>query len=147
MTPLLRWCTRFFRFNGRLVEVGDALTRPLGLTSIHWQVLGVVEHGPSPVSHVARLMGLSRQRVQKTADILAQDGFIVYTKNPHHRRAKMMQPTAKGETVMVKLAERQAAWASNLAAAHDPVGLEAALPVLRNIREGLEAETPSFRNA
>lgn len=36
-----------------------------------------------------------------------------------------MQLTAQGETVMAELAERQAVWAANLAAAHDSAGLEA----------------------
>lgn len=43
-----------FRANRLLLDAGDHLTEPVGLTSARWQVLGVVEHGPIPVSHVAR---------------------------------------------------------------------------------------------
>jgi DNA-binding MarR family transcriptional regulator len=64
-----------FRLNGLLLEAGDRLTHPVGLSSARWQVLGVVEHQPTPVAHVARIMGLTRQSVQQTADALASDGL------------------------------------------------------------------------
>ena len=46
-------------------------------SSARWQVLGIVEHGPSPVAHIARTMGLTRQGVQGIADILTRDGYNV----------------------------------------------------------------------
>ena len=52
-----------FRLNGLLLEAGDRITQPVGLSSARWQVLGVVEHEPTPVAHVARIMGLTRQSV------------------------------------------------------------------------------------
>ncbi len=42
-----------FRLNGLLLEAGDRITQPVGLSSARWQVLGVVEHEPTPVAHVA----------------------------------------------------------------------------------------------
>ncbi|HEU4740990.1 MAG TPA: helix-turn-helix domain-containing protein, partial [Meiothermus sp.] len=71
-----------FRLNGLLLEAGDELTRPVGQTSARWQVLGVVEHGPVTVPQVARVMGLTRQGVQRTADLLEEDGLIEYVENP-----------------------------------------------------------------
>lgn len=139
--PFTSLVLEVFRLNGRLVEAGNELTRPLGLSSIRWQVLGVVEHGPIPVAHVARVMGLSRQRVQNTADILAESGFIEYAENPHHRRAKLMKLTPKGEAAMTELAARQAAWAADLAAPHTMEALTAAVTLLRQVRERLEADT------
>ena len=66
-----------FRLTGQLLQAGDELAKPVGLTSSRWQVLGVVEHAPASVAHVAREMGLSRQSVQRTADLLAEDGLVV----------------------------------------------------------------------
>lgn len=133
-----------FRLNGRLVEAGNELARPVGLNSVRWQVLGVVEHGPIPVAHVARVMGLSRQRVQKTADLLAESGFIIYGDNPHHRRAKLMKLTAKGEAALAEIAGRQAAWAAQLTGTHAPEALEEARTLLRLLREDLERDTPDY---
>src|SRR5690349_13656208 len=91
---------QIFRTNGQLLEAGDRLTQPVGLSSARWQALGVVEHGPISVAHVARSMGLARQSVQQTADGLEQDGFIAYIENPYHRRSKLMQLTPKGRAAL-----------------------------------------------
>lgn len=127
-----------FRINGLLLAAGDTITRPVGLTSARWQVLGVVEHGPSPVAHVARTMGLTRQGVQGTADALEKDGFIDYVANPHHRRAKLMRITPKGEKALEVVRARQAVWANEVAGKVDLDALQGALEVLRELRGGLE---------
>jgi DNA-binding MarR family transcriptional regulator len=127
-----------FRLNGLLLEAGDRLTHPVGLSSARWQVLGVVEHQPIPVAHVARIMGLTRQSVQQTADALANDGFITYTDNPHHRRAKLMTITPKGRKALDYVQQCQIDWANHVS---DPILLEAlktAVTVLRQLREHLD---------
>lgn len=132
-----------FRLNGLLLEAGDKLTRPVGLSSARWQVLGVVEHGPIPVSNVARVMGLTRQSVQQTADGLERDGFIQYQENPHHRRAKLMSLTPQGREALEYVTEWQAEWANQIGGQHDVDGLQTALKVLRELRESLEPSQPT----
>lgn len=127
-----------FRVNRLLLEAGDQLTKPVALSSARWQVLGVVEHGPIPVAHVARIMGLTRQSVQQTADGLAADGLIVYSDNPHHRRAKLMTLTTKGRAALDYVQERHAEWANQLGATHMLEDLQTAVQVLRQIRESLD---------
>src|SRR3954468_12852699 len=107
-----------FRLNGRLLQVGDALVKPVGLTSSRWQILGVVEHDPAPVAHVAREMGLSRQSVQRTADLLAQEGLVEYTDNPHHRRAKLMKLTSRGREALDYIEQRQVQWSDQIGGEH-----------------------------
>lgn len=130
-----------FRVNGLLLAAGDHLTRPVGLSSARWQVLGVVEHGPIPVAHVARAMGLTRQAVQQTADALQRDGFVEYLENPHHRRAKLMGLTPKGREALDYVEARQSGWANGLGNSHALERLRAAVGVLREVREGLERDT------
>lgn len=127
-----------FRTNGLLLEAGDQLTQPVGLSSARWLVLGVVEHGPVTVAQVARTMGLTRQSVQQTADGLEQEGFIVYTDNPHHRRSKLMQLTPKGRSALDYVDQQRAAWADAIAADLAIADLQAATELLRQIRERLE---------
>jgi DNA-binding MarR family transcriptional regulator len=127
-----------FRVNRLLLDAGDHLTQPVGLSSARWQVLGVVEHGPIPVAHVARVMGLTRQSVQQTADGLAEDGLIEYSENPHHRRAKLMTMTPKGRKALDYVVERHAAWANQIGGHHSLEGLRTAVTVLRELRESLE---------
>lgn len=131
-----------FRVNRLLLEAGDHLTRPVGLSSARWQVLGVVEHGPIPVAHVARVMGLTRQSVQQTADGLEEDGLIAYLENPHHRRAKLMTMTPQGREALDYVQQRHADWANRVGGNHPLEGVHTAVAVLRQVRESLEQDTP-----
>jgi DNA-binding MarR family transcriptional regulator len=126
-----------FRINGLLLEAGDQLARPAGLTSARWQVLGVVEHGPISVAHVAHSMGLARQSVQQTADGLEQDGFIVYTENPHHRRSKLMRLTPKGRAALDEIEQRRVEWANAMAGGLAIEDLRSATRLLQQARERL----------
>ncbi|MEN9220879.1 MAG: helix-turn-helix domain-containing protein [Thermostichus sp. BF3_bins_97] len=127
-----------FRLNGLLLEAGDTITRPVGLSSARWQVLGVVEHEPTSVAYVARIMGLTRQSVQKTADALANEGFIVYTENPHHRRSKLMNITPKGRKALDYIQQRQRDWASQIGERQNLENLKIAVALLQQVRETLE---------
>ncbi len=127
-----------FRLNGLLLAEGDRMTQPVGLSSARWQVLGVVEHEPTPVAHVARIMGLTRQSVQQTADTLVKEGFITYTENPHHRRAKLMNITPKGREALDYVQQCQVDWASRIGREHSLEHLKAAVMLLQQVRESLE---------
>lgn len=91
-----------FETNGRLSDVGNALVRPLGLTTAWWQVLGALGYStaPLPVAHIARNMGLTRQAVQRVTDLLVSQGFVRLEPNPHHRRAKLVVLTPSGRAVL-----------------------------------------------
>ncbi len=118
-----------FRLNGRLLAAGDALCAGLGLTSARWQVMGAIDDGPLPVSHIARNMGLTRQAVQRIADELAGEGFIQFTDNPHHRRAKLAALSVKGRSSLDEVNRLQVAWANKVAEGLDPASIGAAADV------------------
>jgi DNA-binding MarR family transcriptional regulator len=132
-----------FRLNRRLLDAGDELTAPVGLTSARWQVLGIVEHGPSPVAEIARAIGLTRQSVQETANGLEADGFIEFAPNPRHRRAKHLVMTRKGSAAMAVVRQRHASWANALGDRHQAAALEAVVRVLSEIRAALEESVAS----
>ena len=129
-----------FRLNGRLIDAGDSIAAPVGQTSARWQVLGVAAGGPASVAQVARAMGLTRQSVQRTADLLAADGLVRYTDNPHHRRAKLVTMTPKGQQALDHIQRRQARWAARIGGQHDPEQMRTAATVLRQLRESLEKD-------
>jgi DNA-binding MarR family transcriptional regulator len=129
-----------FRANGALMAAGDALTRPAGLTSARWQVLGVIDHAPATVADIARTMGLRRQSVQQTADALVADGLALFVENPRHRRAKLLEPTADGRSSLAEVERAHAEWADALAAQLQPSQIEAATAALRALTDALEPE-------
>jgi DNA-binding MarR family transcriptional regulator len=129
-----------FRSNGRLLAAGDALTRPFGQSAARWQVLGAIRPGPQTVAGVARIMGLARQSVQRTTDLLAAQGLVEYIANPAHRRAKLAQLSEQGQEFLTDLAPLQADWANGLARAigFNEGEIRRALEVVRAIRLRLE---------
>jgi DNA-binding MarR family transcriptional regulator len=129
-----------FRVNGRLLAAGDRLAAPAGLTSARWQVLGAVEAAPLTVAGIARAMGLTRQSVQRIADLLAAEGVIAFHDNPAHRRAKLVAPTRRGRKVLAAINRLQADWAHRVSDAMTAGELEAAVTVLRHIRARLEGD-------
>lgn len=131
-----------FRVNGLLLEAGDRLTQPVGLSSARWQVLGVVDEEPVSVAHIGRIMGLTRQSVQQTADALERDGFVEYIDNPHHRRAKLVSITPKGRVALDFVEKRHAEWSKRLGKEHSLESLRAAVEVLRKVRGSLERDAP-----
>ena len=110
-----------FRLNGLLLEAGDRMAAPTGQTSARWQVMGVIDHGPLTVSAVARAMGLRRQSVQRTADLLVADGVAEYVDNPADKRAKLLALTPAGRRALRRIERAQRGWATAHGAA---LGLE-----------------------
>jgi DNA-binding MarR family transcriptional regulator len=101
-----------FRLNGVLLAAGDRMAAPAGQTSARWQVMGVIDHGPLTVSAVARTMGLRRQSVQRTADLLVADGVAEYVDNLADRRAKLLALTPSGRRALRRIEGAQHVWAS-----------------------------------
>jgi DNA-binding MarR family transcriptional regulator len=104
-----------FRLNGQFLNVADALAAPAGLTATRWQVLGAVLHEPLSVSDIARAMGITRQSVQRTADLLAESGLVAYRTNPAHRRAKLVEITPQGLEAVRQINPQHAVMAERLA--------------------------------
>ncbi|WP_245239545.1 MarR family transcriptional regulator [Streptomyces sp. MZ04] len=105
-----------FRLNGQFLSVAEELAKPGGLTAAWWQVLGAVLREPLPVSGIARAMGITRQSVQRIADLLVRRGLAEYVPNPAHRRAKLLRPTDEGRAAVEKIGPGHAEWAARLAA-------------------------------
>jgi DNA-binding MarR family transcriptional regulator len=85
-----------FRLDGRLMDSDQRLARAGNLTATEWCVLGGVIDQPRSVAQVGRLMGMTRQGVQRVADHLVDRGLAEYQHNPDHRRAKLFACTHAG---------------------------------------------------
>jgi len=132
-----------FRLNGCLIAAGDDLVADLGLTSARWQVLGAVALAPAAetVARLARAMGLQRQGVQRIVNELAAEGILTLEDNPHHRRAKLVRLTRKGEELFEAAGRRQKPWAKRLMKGLNAGAIHSAHGVLQMLRKKLEAAT------
>src|SRR5579859_974488 len=129
-----------FRVNGGLLLAGDRLVADLGLTSARWQVLGAIALSPAaePVARLARSMGLHRQGVQRIVNELEAEGIVALDDNPHHRRARLVRLTKKGEALYREADRRQKPWAKDLAKGLDAKAIVAAHRLLQSLRERIE---------
>ena len=126
-----------FRFNGRLLAAGDRLTKELGLTSALWQVLGAINEAPLPVAQIARNMGLTRQSVRRTANVLKDKGFVEFQENPNHQRAKLVMLTKQGRNVLDQVTKLQIDWSNNISKRIGADKLKSVIQTMRNIGERL----------
>jgi DNA-binding MarR family transcriptional regulator len=127
-----------FRLNGRLLAAGDQLTRDLGLSSARWQVMGALADGPLPAAQIARNMGLTRQSVQRTVDVLAEEQLVTFAENPYHQRAKLVRLTERGVKLLEEVTRRQATWANQLAKGLYSHDFSAAARLMETVRQRLE---------
>ena len=135
-----------FRLNGVLLDVGDKMTSPLGLTSARWQVLGAIsmEGAPITVSQIGRRMGLSRQAVQRVVDDLNEHGFVCLTDNPHHKRAKLVGLNEKGIKSLEELDGIQSGWAGLIVGDLDGNALDELHTSIKLLRDRFEASRAQF---
>ncbi|WP_328412292.1 MarR family transcriptional regulator [Streptomyces violaceus] len=131
-----------FRLNGQFLAVAEELARPAGLTAAWWQVLGAVLGEPLPVSGIARAMGITRQSVQRIADLLVERGLAEYRPNPAHRRAKLLAPTEEGRAAISRINPGHSAFADRLAEAFGEAELAEAVQALERLSKVLDQMGP-----
>jgi DNA-binding MarR family transcriptional regulator len=127
-----------FRLNGQFLQVAEGLARPSGMTAAWWQVLGAVLPHPLPVAGIAREMGMTRQGVQRIADLLAERGLAEYLPNPAHRRAKLLTPTQAGREAIAKIVPGHQEFADRLVGELGPDGARECLEALKRLSAALD---------
>ncbi|MEU5404097.1 MarR family winged helix-turn-helix transcriptional regulator [Streptomyces sp. NPDC005963] len=135
---LSRTALGIFRLNGQFLAASEELAAPAGLTAAWWQVLGAVLPEPLPVAGIARDMGITRQSVQRIADLLVERGLAAYEPNPAHRRAKLLRPTDEGRAAVARLGPGHAALAARLAEVLGPEQFAETARVLERLSKAME---------
>ncbi len=131
-----------FRFNGVMLHAGNRITKPHGLTSARWQVMGSLElAGQSlTVAQIARRMGLARQGVQRIANDLAKLGMVTFEDNVDHKRAPLVSITEQGASVLVEIDQVQTKWVNQLAEKLNATKLDDAVSLLTAVRQQADKE-------
>jgi DNA-binding MarR family transcriptional regulator len=129
-----------FRLNGRLMDIAQRLAHAGDITATEWRVLGGVLDEPHSVAETGRLMGMTRQGVQRVADQLVDRGLAEYRPNPAHRRAKLLACTQAGYWAIRQIALVQRPWADQIAANIGATELQQTLTTIRRILAALEGD-------
>lgn len=132
-----------FRFHGSLMAAGERLTAPVGLTAARWQVLSTVARAKQPetVANIGRIMGLTRQGVQRNVNELVADGLLRTTANPHHKRALLISLTDMGHEAFQSVTDRQVPWANALSAEFDAEHIDQARSLMAALTQMLDVRT------
>jgi len=130
-----------FKLGGLFVNEGDRLTKPLGLTSARWKILGAISLSEEAmtVAKIAKTMGQTRQGVQRIADEMASEGIVEYQENPNHKRAKLLFVTDKGKSLYESISELQVPWAEKKAEGICLKDLQTTLSTLRQLTKKCES--------
>jgi DNA-binding MarR family transcriptional regulator len=126
-----------FRLYAGLIKAGDYMVRPIGLTSSRWQVLGSLPHNQATVSQIARYMGLQRQSVQRTVEVLRREGLVDLVDNPNHQRAKLAVLTASGWSKIREVNQIRDEWIRRSTVGIQSAEFENAYLFLRRMRKRL----------
>jgi DNA-binding MarR family transcriptional regulator len=104
-----------FRLNGALLQWGDRLVEPLGLTSARWQMLGAIALSGDALTapQIGEVMGVTRQGAQKQLHRLLEQGLIESQSNPAHSRSPLYALTPQGRELYQ---QADALWAAHAAA-------------------------------
>ena len=131
-----------FRLNGRLMDVAQEMAAEGGITAAWWQVLGGVLDQPRSVAEIGRRMGMTRQGVQRVADLLVARQLAEYRPNPAHQRAKLLACTEAGYWAIRRIGLVQRPFADRIGAEVGAEQLRAALTTMRYLVDVLEADQP-----
>ncbi len=79
------------------------------------------------------MLGQSRQAVQRITDVMVEDGLLLYTPNPRHKRSVLVTLSDEGVSVYTTLREVQDPWAINATEDIPIEELEVALRLVRRL--------------
>lgn len=128
-----------FRLNRRLMDAAQDLAAEGEITAAAWQVLGGVLDEPRTVAGIGRRMGMTRQGVQRVADLLVERGLAEYRPNPSHRRAKLLVCTEEGYWAIRRISIAQHPWADRIGSEVGAERLRDALEVMERLTDALDA--------
>src|SRR5580698_7504168 len=104
-----------YELAGRLRHYGEAIAQTIGQTQARWQVLSAASGTPHTVPQIARVLGVTRQNVQRIADLLVAEGSAEYRDNPDHRASPHLILTKRGHATFEQLMKAAGGYHARLA--------------------------------
>jgi len=99
-----------YELAGRFRAEGESIAATVRQTQARWQVMSAASAEPLSVPRIARVLGVTRQNVQRIADLLVEEGSAQYQDNPDHRASPhliLARPTGRcGEERRIAISSR-----------------------------------------
>src|SRR5271163_320601 len=103
-----------YQLAGRFREYGEAIARTVGQTQARWQVMSAASAEPRTVPQIARRLGVTRQNVQRIADLLVTESWARFEANPDHRGSPYLVLGKRGRDALAKLTKAADAYHAKL---------------------------------
>ena len=126
-----------YELAGRMREYGEAIARTVGQTQARWQVMSAASAEPHTVAQIARVLGVTRQNVQRIADLLVAEALAEYQDNPDHRTSPHLVLTGRGRAALDRLSRAASGYHARLARKLPPSEIVALQRGLRRLLEAL----------
>jgi len=121
-----------------LLTVGESIAGAAGQSHARSMCLRQIAQEPLSVATIASRLGMTRQSVQRVADLLVTDGLATYAENPRHRRAQLLTLTPQGSQALRLMSEKHQQWVRRAAERLEGTGLADLTKQLCAIREAIE---------
>jgi len=92
-----------YELAGRLRDAGEAVAATVGQTQARWQVMSAASADPRTVPQIARRLGVSRQNVQRIADLLVAENWASFEANPDHKGSPYLMLNTRGRGALAKI--------------------------------------------
>ena len=104
-----------YELAGLMRDNGERIARTVGQTQARWQVMSAASAAPLTVPQIARRLGVTRQNVQRIADLLVAEKSAAFEDNPDHRSSPHLVLTRAGRAALGQLTTAAAAGHARLA--------------------------------
>src|ERR1700722_12314359 len=131
-----------YELAGRLREHGEAIAATVGQTQARWQVLSAASARPQTVPQIARVLGVTRQNVQRIADLLVAERAAEYRDNPDHRASPHLILTKRGRAALDQLTKAAGGYHARMARKLSPSDVASIHRGLRRLLEALHEIDP-----
>jgi DNA-binding MarR family transcriptional regulator len=127
------------RLEAYFSRAGETIAAAGGQTLARWLTLEAVADSPATVAQIARRLGLTRQSVQRVADLLNRDQLTEYVVNPAHQRSQLVRITPLGRRTLSNIQAAQRTWADRVGREIGEAELRQARSVVENLTQILKA--------
>lgn len=131
-----------YELAGRLRGYGEAIAGTVGQSQARWQVMSAASGRPHTVPQIARALGVTRQNVQRIADLLVAEGAAEYRDNPDHRASPHLILTRRGRAALDRLTMAAGSYHARLARKLSPTEVVSLRRGLRRLLAALDDIDP-----
>lgn len=131
-----------YELAGRFRDYGETIARTVGQTQARWQVMSAASGRPQTVPQIARVLGVTRQNVQRIADLLVAEGAAQYQDNPDHRGSPHLTLSRRGGAFLDQLTKTASGYHARLARKLLPSDVLAIQRGLHRLLEALDGFDP-----